>query len=272
MLGKGEIARRREIAWQAMKDCRLCPRECGVNRTVGELGYCRVGAKSRCFREAAFNWEDSRIAPTHHVYFAGCNLRCTSCTVMEWNIEPDSVHEMDVDTLCEKMLKRKHKRVGMLNILGGEPAVNLYGALEMLEAVADGTMLVWHSNMYFGHVVRELLDGLVDVYLADFKCGNSYCADTMVSASDYVDVVEDNIKWAAGRSQVIVRHKIVPGHVNCCTKPMLQKVGAIKGVAVSLRYNPVPQVVSEVLEGDVTPSEVETARGYAEQFRVTLIE
>lgn len=272
MLGKAEIARRKGLAWEAMKDCRLCPRACGVDRTRGQVGYCRVGAKSRCFREAAFNWEDSGIAPTHHVYFAGCNLRCTSCTVMEWNIEPDSAHEMDLDALCEKMLKKKRKRTGTLNILGGEPAVSIYGAMEMLAAMAEGTMLVWHSNMYFGPAVRELLDGLVDVYLADFKCGNSYCANKMVSAVDYVDVVAENIKWAAAGSQVIVRHKLVPGHVDCCTRPIMERVGAIKDATLSLRYNPVPQVIEEVMEGYVTEEEVKRARAYAQRFGVNLIE
>jgi putative pyruvate formate lyase activating enzyme len=272
MLNKDEIVRRKEIAWEAMKSCRLCPRACGVNRTAGELGYCRVAAKSRCFRETAFNWEESSLAPTHHVYFAGCNLRCIACTVMEWNMEPDSVHEMDVDELCEKMLRKKHKQVGTLNILGGEPAVSLYGAFEVLSAMPEDTLLVWHSNMYFGEKVRELLDGMVAVYLADFKCGNAVCAQAMVSAADYVQVVEENVRWAAGSSQVIVRHKMVPGHVECCTKPIMEKVGAMKGVALSLRYNPVPQVVEEVREGFVTEDEVKAARGYARRFGVKLIE
>jgi putative pyruvate formate lyase activating enzyme len=272
LVGKEEIAKRRELAWEAMRCCRLCPRECGIDRTAGVLGYCRVGAKSRCFRETAINWEDSGISPNHHIYLAGCNLRCASCTVMEWNIEPDSVHETDVDALCEKMLRKKRKRAGMLNILGGEPSVSLYGALEVLAAMAEGTMVVWHSNMYYGQTVRELLKGIVDVYISDVKCGNAECSSAMVDAKDYFEVVSANIAQAAKDAQVMVRHRITPGHVRCCTRPILERIGAIPGVMFNMRYNPVPQVAEEVLQGYVTGEEVELAREYAAGFNVTLIE
>jgi putative pyruvate formate lyase activating enzyme len=248
MFGKDEIARRKEAAWEAMRNCTLCPRACGVDRTMGELGYCRVGAKSRCFREVVLDWEDSGISPLTHVYFAGCNLRCASCTVMEWNIEPDSASETDVARLCEKMLRKKRKHAGMLNILGGEPSVSIYGAMEVLAGMVEGMVVAWHTNMYYGPRIRELLDGLVDVYLADFKCGNSTCAKEMVDAADYVEVVAENVACAAKKTSVIPEVKL------------------------NLRYNPVPQVVEEVIEGYVSQEEVELAREYAASFGVSLIE
>jgi len=267
------LEKRKADAWAAMKSCCLCPRACGVDRTAGELGYCRVGAKSRCFREVVCDWEDSGISPLTHVYFAGCNLRCSSCTVMEWNLEPDSAAETNIARLCEKMLRRRYRRhAGMINILGGEPAVSIYGALEVLGAMVEGMVVAWHSNMYYNQAVRQLLDGLVDVYLADFKCGNADCARQMVDAEDYVEVVSDNIAYTAESTPVIVCHKIVPGHVRCCTKAILQRVAGIEGVRFNMRYNPVPQVAEEVLEGYVTQEEADLARDYARKYNVQLIE
>jgi putative pyruvate formate lyase activating enzyme len=272
MLGKDEIVKRKAAAWEVMRNCTLCPRACGVDRTAGELGYCRVGAKSRCFREVVLDWEDSGISPLTHVYFAGCNLRCASCTVMEWNVQPDSASETDVARLCEKMLRKKRRHAGMLNVLGGEPAVSIYGALEVIEGMMEGMVVAWHTNMYYGPRIRELLDGVVDVYLVDFKCGNADCAQKMVDAADYVDVVAENIMAAAKDTSVIVRHKIVPGHVRCCTKPILERIGEIPGVKINLRYNPVPQVVAEVMEGYVSQEEIELAQEYARKFKISLIE
>jgi putative pyruvate formate lyase activating enzyme len=251
----------------------LCPRKCGVDRTAGQVGYCRVGARSRCFREEVCDWDDSGISPLTRVYFAGCNLRCNTCTVMEWNLEPDAAHEIDIARLCEKLLRRRHRRhVGMLNILGGEPAVSIYGALEVLAHMIEGMVVAWHSNMYYSPIVREFLAGLVDVYLADFKCGNALCAAKMVDAVDYFDIVAENIAWAGAEAPVIVRHKMVPGHVRCCTRPILDRVSAMKGVKFNLYYNPVPEVAEEALEGYVTQEEVELAREYARKFGVSLIE
>jgi putative pyruvate formate lyase activating enzyme len=237
-----EIASRMEFAWEAMRACTLCPRECRVDRTIGQKGYCGLGAKSRCFREMIYNREEAGLNPSHQVYFAGCNLRCGFCSVAEWNEEPEAAKETDVKALAEAVRQRQARGARTLNLLGGEPAVSMYGVLELLAQVAEDTVVVWNSNMYYGTKVAQLLAGLVDIWLADFKCGNDQCAGRLLGAEDYVGVVKTSIERASRRGQMIVRHVVMPGHIECCTKPIMEWLGRLDGVKVSLKYDYVPPV------------------------------
>jgi putative pyruvate formate lyase activating enzyme len=118
----------------------------------------------------------------------------------------------------------------------------MYGVLELLAQVAEDTVVVWNSNMYYGTKVAQLLAGLVDIWLADFKCGNDQCAGRLLGAEDYVGVVKTSIERASRRGQMIVRHVVMPGHIECCTKPIMEWLGRLDGVKVSLKYDYVPPV------------------------------
>lgn len=122
-----------------------------------------------------------------------------------------------------------------LNILG-EPAVSLHGVLDILSVPDPDITVVWNSNMYYCQVVSDVLEGLVDIYLADLKCGNPDCAQAMLGAGDYLDVVRSNIVRVASVGQVIVRHVILPGHQDCCLGPILRRLAEyLPDVLVSLR-------------------------------------
>jgi putative pyruvate formate lyase activating enzyme len=183
---------RARLAREALNCCRLCPRQCGVNRIVGEKGYCRLDDSVRCFREMLYSGEEQQLIPSHQIYFAGCNLRCEFCPVFEWNNKPWMAREMDIDDLSQTIANRRMEGARTLNLVGGEPAVNLHGILELLARVGPETQVVWNSNMYYREIVDELMTGLVDVYLADLKCGNDRCAKALVGAEDYVQVAKQN--------------------------------------------------------------------------------
>jgi putative pyruvate formate lyase activating enzyme len=232
-----KTARAKEI----LRSCTFCQRLCKVNRVNAERGYCGLDDKVRCFREMLYPFEEKLINPSHQVYFAGCNLRCSFCTVAEWNAQPLAAPELDVEQMAIKVRRRKAAGAKTLNLLGGEPTVSLHGVLALLGAVDSDTTVVLNSNMYFSPEAGNLFDGLVDIYLADFKCGNNKCAQSILQADDYVETVGENILAAAHQADVIVRHLILPGHFDCCTKPVLQWLARqIPHVKVSLRGDYVP--------------------------------
>lgn len=268
-----EISERTKLAREALVNCNLCPRQCGVDRTVGKKGDCGLDDTVRCFREMLYCGEENELNPSHQIHFAGCNLRCEFCVVAEWNENPMAAEEIDFDDMAMKITDRQNNGAKTLNFLGGEPAVNLHGILELLRRVKPEIKVVWNSNMYYNKLVDELTTGLIDVYLADFKCGNNECAENLLGASNYIEIVKENILKAAKRADVIIRHVIMPGHSQCCLKPILEWLAdKLPDVKLSLRDNYVPPVqFASAPAGYLTQKEMQTAVGLAESMRLNLI-
>ena len=202
--------------------------------------------KTYCFREMLNLTEEPGLVPSHQVYFAGCNLKCGFCSVAEWNADPMAVPVIEADDLVERIQTRQQQGANNLNLLGGEPAVSIYGILELLERSPQPTRVVWNSNMYYSEPVRQALDGLVDVYLSDFKCGNDGCAQKMLGVSDYVEVVQENLRWASKQAELYIRHVAMPGHIDCCGRPIMEWVAErIPTAKVSLRFDYIPPIPAE---------------------------
>ncbi len=246
-IAHNKVIDRIESAKEMLHCCRLCPRQCGVDRIAGQKGYCGLDGSARCFREMLYCGEEEPLNPSHQVYFTGCNLRCAFCTVAEWNEEPQAADVLDIDYLKERISHRKSQGARTLNLLGGEPTLSLPGIIELLSHLDPQMQVVLNSNMYYEAQVHELLDGLIDIYLADLKCGNSSCAEILLDATDYVEVVKENIVKANCRSEVIVRHLVLPGHRDCCLEPILRWLAeTLPEAKVSLRgdYTPPAQATS----------------------------
>ena len=107
-------------------------------------------------------------------------------------------------------------------VLGGEPTIHLPAVLELVSALPETAKLIWKTNAHGSASARELLDGMFDVWVADFKFGNDACAQRLAKIPDYVRVVQENLRWAARHSELIVRHLLMPGHVECCWRPVAE--------------------------------------------------
>ena len=82
--------------------------------------------------------------------------------------------------------------------------------------------VVWKSDFHGTPEVFELLDGVVDTYVADFKFGNDLCAKRIAAVDDYLRIVTRNLKIAEKQARLIVRHLLLPGHADCCYRPIVQ--------------------------------------------------
>ena len=264
---------RAELAKKSLANCKLCPRQCGVDRTAGQKGYCGLDDTVRCFREVMHYGEESELVPSHQVYFTGCNLRCEYCAVAEWNQQPLAAKEMDFNEMVKTIALRQRQGAKTLNLLGGEPAVNLAGILELLGRLKPEIKVVWNSNMFYNDIVDELITGLIDVYLADIKCGNNSCAEKLLGVSGYLEVVRKNILKAAGKADIIVRYLILPGHSQCCLKPILKWLTAeIPDVKLSLRDYYVPPIPAGSAPAEYLKQEdMQAAVNLAESMGLKLI-
>lgn len=264
---------RAKLAREALTNCNLCPRQCNVDRTAGEKGDCGLDDNVRCFREMLYYGEESELNPSYQIHFAGCNLRCEFCVVAEWNEQPFMAKKIDLNDIARRIARRHNEGAKTLNFLGGEPAVSLHGILELLGRVDSEIKVVWNSNMYYNDIVDNLTTGLIDVYLADFKCGNNSCAESMLGASNYMEIVKQNIMKAAKHADVIIRHIVMPGHINCCLEPILEWLAEnMPKVKLSLRDNYVPPVQAASAPAEYLPQkDMQNAVRLAESMGLKLV-
>ena len=211
------LARERAAATRAaLADCHLCAHHCGVNRLVGEHGLCHAGAETRFFSAQVEVSDELELIPTFAVALSGCDLRCDFCITggPSWN--PRTGESFGVRAMAVRAEQALREGARTVMVLGGEPTIHLHAALELVAALPDSAKLVWKTNAHGSAQARELLDGMFDVWLADYKFGNDECARRLAKVENYVSIVRDNLLWARDHSELIVRHLLMPGHVDCC--------------------------------------------------------
>ncbi|RLG51592.1 MAG: pyruvate formate lyase-activating protein, partial [Thermoproteota archaeon] len=109
-----------------------------------------------------------------------------------------------------------------INFVGGDPTPNLHTILESLLYLEENVPLLWNSNMYCSIETMKLLADIIDIWLPDFKYGNDSCAERLSKVQRYFEVVSRNHKIAHESGDMIIRHLVLPNHVECCTKPVLK--------------------------------------------------
>lgn len=273
---RGSLARERAIRARAMlADCRLCAHNCGVNRLADETGLCHAGADSHFFSAQVEVSDELELIPVYAVALSGCDLRCDFCItgVSSWNPRAGA------GFLPQEMAARVRAALDVgartVMVLGGEPTIHLPSVLELVSLLPESARLVWKTNAHGTAQSRELLEGMFDVWLADFKFGNDACARQLAKVSDYVRIVEENLLWAEVHSELIVRHLLMPGHAECCWRPVAEWLAQhMPGVKVNLRAGFWPAWHARrhaELQRPVSSTENDFAFGLARELGLNLI-
>ncbi len=266
---------RAALAHAALADCRFCAHPCGVNRLAGERGLCHAGREVHVFSAQVEVSDELELIPTFAIAFSGCDLRCDFCITGAPSWNPRLGEPLGLETLAARAKDALADGARTIMILGGEPTVHLPAALELVAALPDSAKLVWKTNAHGSAQARNLLDGLFDVWLADFKFGNDACARRLAKIPDYVRVVQENLRWADEHSELIVRHLLMPGHVECCWRPVAEWLASeLPGVKVNLRSGFWPAWHSArhaELRGTVSRAESELAKGIAGECGLNLV-
>lgn len=227
----GELKKRGEALWQMMKSCRLCPRQCGAERLKGEEGFCHASSQ---LEVSAFHPHFGEERPlvgrggSGTIFFTNCNLRCVFCINWEINHAGIGKHE-SIDNLARMMLKLQ--KIGCVNINVVTPThYSPHIVLALDKAAAKGLRLpvVYNTSGWERLEVLKKLDGIVDIYLPDFKYFDSKMSDKYSSgAESYPDVTRKALlemhrqvgvaKPAAnGRMYrgLMIRHLVMPNRVS----------------------------------------------------------
>jgi putative pyruvate formate lyase activating enzyme len=225
----GELARRVERALSKLAGCTLCPRDCHVDRLADKFSVCRVGRYAPVSSYFPHFGEEDCLRGRRGsgtIFFAGCNLRCVFCQNFEtsWKVESEPAPPR---TLALMMLELQELGCHNINFVTPEHVVpQILEAL--LIAVEEGLRLplVYNTSAYDSLDSLELMDGLVDIYMPDFKFWDAEMARRYVRAPDYPEtarrairemhrqagplVVDENGLALRG---VLLRHLVMPGEI-----------------------------------------------------------
>jgi putative pyruvate formate lyase activating enzyme len=236
LAGSGELQRRASAALAKLGHCELCPRRCGADRAADKRGFCGVGrlavvadaaphfGEERCLVGAAPGWTAAFVnrGGSGTVFFAGCNLGCTFC--QNWEISHERRgREADAPGLAGLMLDLQQR--GCLNINLVTPSHVVPQILEALVLASKGGLrlpIVYNSGGYDTVETLLLLDGVIDIYMPDFKFWSARSSAAYLGAADYPEKaraaiaemhrqtgdlrLEDGI----ARRGLLVRHLVMP--------------------------------------------------------------
>ena len=194
---EGQLSKRIEKSLSFLAPCRLCPRNCGVNRLKGERGFCKTGRKARIAEYNAHFGEEAPLVGRHGsgtIFISSCNLRCSFCQNFAISHQNEGT-DAEAEQIAQMMLELEKR--GCHNINFVTPTHVLPQILEALEiAIAGGLKipLVYNSSGYDSQETIGLLDGIFDIYMPDFKFWDNQWAQRYCRAPDYREIAQAAIK------------------------------------------------------------------------------
>lgn len=213
------------------ENCLLCPRKCGINRRTGQTGVCGVSSEIKVARAALHYWEEPCISGKRGsgaVFFSGCSLHCVFCQNREIS-DGKAGKLISKERLSDIFMELADKGANNINLVTpGQYIPDIVWAVNDAKSRGMKLPIIYNTSGYENVTELKLLEGIVDVYLPDFKYMDSTLSARYSRAKDYPsvakqalsemvrqqpDVVIDN---ATGLIQkgVIVRQLLLPGHVN----------------------------------------------------------
>lgn len=213
------------------EDCLLCPRKCGINRSTGQTGVCGVSSEIKVARAALHYWEEPCISGkkgSGAVFFSGCSLHCVFCQNREISDGKEG-KVISKERLSDIFMELAGKGANNINLVTpGQYIPDIVWAVNDAKSRGMKLPIIYNTSGYENVTELKLLEGIVDVYLPDFKYMDSTLSARYSRAKDYPSVAKQALSEmvrqqpdvviddATGLIQkgVIVRQLLLPGHVN----------------------------------------------------------
>lgn len=213
------------------EDCLLCPRKCGINRRTGQTGVCGVSSEIKVARAALHYWEEPCISGkkgSGAVFFSGCSLHCVFCQNREIS-DGKAGKVISKERLSDIFIELADKGANNINLVTpGQYIPDIVWAVNDAKSRGMKLPIIYNTSGYENVTELKLLEGIVDVYLPDFKYMDSTLSAMYSRAKDYPSVAKHALSEmvrqqpdvviddATGLIQkgVIVRQLLLPGHVN----------------------------------------------------------
>ncbi|MDJ0974413.1 MAG: radical SAM protein [Planctomycetota bacterium] len=203
----GELARRVDAALGTLAPCRVCPRDCGIDRLADERKVCHVGRHARVSSAFAHFGEEDCLRGWNGsgtIFFSWCNLKCVFCQNWETSNEGHG-HEVDAEQLAALMLDLQRQGCHNINFVTPEHVVpQVLEALPIAIEAGLNVPLIYNTSGYDSLHSLALLDGVVDIYMPDFKY------------------------WSAERSHAVLKARDYPEHTRAALREMHRQVGPLQ--------------------------------------------
>jgi putative pyruvate formate lyase activating enzyme len=221
------------LATKYLEKCIFCERKCKVNRIDGEKGFCLISKDSYISSAFLHMGEEAPLIPSGTIFFQGCNFGCVFC--QNYDISQAWKERKELDDIAQKInvkslaaVAEKLAKRGALNInyVGGDPIPNIHTIVGSLNLQTTNITQLWNSNFYLSDRALSLIIDLIDFWLPDFKYGNNKCGKKYSGVENYFDFVARNHKRVhdEGSGEIIIRHLVMPGHIECCSLPILDYI------------------------------------------------
>ncbi|OIN98476.1 radical SAM protein [Candidatus Desantisbacteria bacterium CG_4_10_14_0_8_um_filter_48_22] len=227
-IGKKELEEKIRQAYGLLSPCRLCPRACGTDRLKNKKGYCKAGLLPEIASYHAHHGEEPPISGfkgSGTIFFSHCSLRCVFCQNYSLSQLGEGA-EVTIQELAEIMLKLQG--MGCHNINFVTPTHYTAQILAALAAAKDkglGIPLVYNCGGYESVETLKILDGVIDIYMPDFKYGDNAPAKKYSGAEDYAERAKEahremykqvgGLKAEGGIavSGLLIRHLVLPNRL-----------------------------------------------------------
>lgn len=213
------------------ENCLLCPRKCGINRGIGQTGVCGVSSEIKVARATLHYWEEPCISGKRGsgaVFFSGCSLHCVFCQNREISDGKEG-KVISKERLSDIFIELAGKGANNINLVTpGQYIPDIVWAVNDAKSRGMKLPIIYNTSGYENVTELKLLEGIVDVYLPDFKYMDNMLSAKYSRAKDYPSVAKQALSEmvrqqpdvviddATGLIQkgVIVRQLLLPGHVN----------------------------------------------------------
>jgi len=254
----GELARREQALKAIYSECRLCPRACGVNRTKGEKGVCQSVARAKVYSAHPHFGEEPELVGrggSGTIFFSNCNLLCEFCQNWQINHRGDGSFTSE-EELARMMTGLQNQGCHNINFVTPTHIVpSLLGALRKAIRLGLRVPLVYNCGGYESLEAVKLLDGIVDIYLPDFKyAGSAMAVKFSAGAAGYAEhamaAIEEMNRQVGGVTTdergvalrgLMIRHLVLPENVSGTdrfVKWVAERLGPATYVNLMAQYRP----------------------------------
>ncbi|MFP4642434.1 MAG: radical SAM protein [Dehalococcoidia bacterium] len=222
----GELKDRLRKARSLLKSCRVCPRECNVNRLEDETGTCRTGAQAMISSFGAHFGEEKPLVGNHGsgtIFFTNCNLHCIYC--QNYDISQLGQGErVSKETLAQMMLSLQNQGCHNINLVSLTHVVpQILEALAVAVELGFNIPLVYNSGGYDSLETLAILDGIIDIYMPDMKYSDEKTAEELSGITEYPAINRAAVKEmhrqvgdleidenGVAQKGLLIRHLVLP--------------------------------------------------------------